>query len=240
MPHFRLLALPAFVLFSLAAATAQTNRGFVAVEPWNIGGSPFASATADLNHDGNPDIVIADGTQTTVDSSGVFHQTVQGIVVLLGNGDGTFRAPVHYATTDSTSFVCIADVNGDGNPDVITASFDPTGFSPGGSMEVLLNNGNGTFQPGVKYTVPGVLCSRCTRAISLATDTSISPSGYLLRAPLIAKDSLSFSTTGTARFIWESRRQVCFPSARPISTATGSSIWLWATMGVLGASFCSP
>jgi hypothetical protein len=49
----------------------------------------------------------------------------------------------------------VADVNGDGHPDAITADFDPTQSAPGGTIEVLLGNGDGTFRSPVSYTVPG-------------------------------------------------------------------------------------
>ena len=38
------------------------------------------------------------------------------------------------------------DVNGDGKPDLITAS------ESGKTVSVLMNSGNGTFQPKVNYT----------------------------------------------------------------------------------------
>lgn len=136
-----------FLALSFASATAQTNKGFVAATPIPIGGTPQASAVADLNHDGIPDIVVADGAS----SSGA----IQGVAVLLGNEGGTYRAPVYYATSGAPSFVCLADVNGDGKPDIITASAGATGVATDGLVNVLLGNGDGTFKPAVKYTVPG-------------------------------------------------------------------------------------
>ena len=75
--------------------------------------------------------------------------------VLLGKGDGTFAAAVHYMTTGSASFVGIADVNGDGFPDVITANGDPSLLDDDGAINVLLGNGDGTLQAAVKYTITG-------------------------------------------------------------------------------------
>ena len=43
--------------------------------------------------------------------------------MFLGNGDGTFQAPVSYsAGGNGTDSVSIGDVNGDGYPDLITAN----------------------------------------------------------------------------------------------------------------------
>jgi hypothetical protein len=140
-------------------ALAQYNPGFVATRAVPVGGVPLGIATADLNHDGILDVVIADGSTTTFDSSAVPHTTIHGIAVLLGKGGGAYQPAAHYATSDSASFVTIADLDGDGDPDIITASDDPNligpGLSPGGSVQVLKNNGNGTFGAPTKYSFPG-------------------------------------------------------------------------------------
>ncbi|MGA7380969.1 MAG: FG-GAP-like repeat-containing protein [Terriglobales bacterium] len=71
------------------------------------------------------------------------------ISVLLGNGDGTF----HLATAFSSGyFVTVADVNGDGKPDLLLADIVDN------SANVLLGNGDGTFQGVVEYP-PGGLVS---------------------------------------------------------------------------------
>jgi hypothetical protein len=152
-PRFA-VAMSPLLLLSLSSLAAPTHGGFVANRPLPVGGSPYFTAAADINHDGIPDLLVADGTTTTRDSSGASTQTAQGIAVLLGKGDGTFGAPAHFPTTHSASFICVADVNGDGHPDALTADFDHTLFSPGGAIEVLLGNGDGTFKAPVSYTVP--------------------------------------------------------------------------------------
>jgi hypothetical protein len=79
------------------------------------------------------------------------------VLVQLGNGDGTFRPQVRYATGSSAAALAVGDVNGDGKPDLVAIA-DP--FIRGaanqvlsGTIAVLLGNGDGTFQPAVKYTV---------------------------------------------------------------------------------------
>src|SRR5262249_32955348 len=59
------------------------------------------------------------------------------VSVLLGNGDGTFQRHVDYPVGGPG--VVAADINGDGNMDVITPR----------QLTVLLGNGDGTFQNAI-------------------------------------------------------------------------------------------
>jgi FG-GAP-like repeat/Abnormal spindle-like microcephaly-assoc'd, ASPM-SPD-2-Hydin/FG-GAP repeat len=106
----------------------------------------------DINGDGHPDIVVANQCPSgnTCGSSG-------SVGVLLGNGDGTFRSPVTYGSGGLTSSATIADVNGDGKPDVLVGNYCNTGACTGtiGTAGVLLGNGDGTFRAVVTYSSGG-------------------------------------------------------------------------------------
>jgi hypothetical protein len=115
------------------------------------GGEATSVAIADVNHDGHPDLVVANRLQ----QGGVNYNGAAG--VLLGNGDGTFQAPVTYRsseTNDITQWVAIADVNADGHPDLVVANYSPT-FQYG-ALGVLLGNGDGTFRAPVSYSSGGL------------------------------------------------------------------------------------
>ena len=92
-------------------------------------------ASADVNNDGKLDIVYIDGRAAQF-----------ALHVLLGKGDGTFA---HGQDISLPAGVCcaltIADVTGDGKPDLIIAG----NTSTAAILAVLPGNGDGTFQPPV-------------------------------------------------------------------------------------------
>jgi hypothetical protein len=95
---------------------------------------PESIAVADFNSDGKLDFVTADLGNDTVS-------------VVLGNGDGTFRAPVQYSAGPSPTSVGVGDFNRDGKLDLVVAGTD------NGIVSLLLGNGDGTFQTPVSYAV---------------------------------------------------------------------------------------
>jgi FG-GAP-like repeat/FG-GAP repeat len=111
-------------------------------------------AVADVNGDGKPDLVVVNECTSTPFCLG------DGLVaVLLGNGDGTFKTAVTYDSgANGALSVAIADMNGDGKPDLVVTNCSTTtncaNFGPG-SVAVLLGNGDGTFQPAVVYPTGG-------------------------------------------------------------------------------------
>jgi hypothetical protein len=110
---------------------------------------PDSIAIADVNGDGKPDLVVAN---SSVGSDG----GLGNVGVLLGNGNGTFLAPIPYLSgAYGAAAVAVADVNGDGIPDVVVAncsgsSSDCSGSA--GNVGVLVGNGDGTFLAAVTYT----------------------------------------------------------------------------------------
>ncbi|HYA48023.1 MAG TPA: FG-GAP-like repeat-containing protein [archaeon] len=97
----------------------------------------FQIAAGDFNGDGKLDLVV--GYQDPNSTS---------VSVLLGNGDGTFKAPVDYTAGSEPGAVAVADLNRDGKLDIVAANFGNFG---GNTVSVLLGNGDGTFQPQVQY-----------------------------------------------------------------------------------------
>ena len=122
----------------LEMVTAVANGGFQAIVGYSTPAGPYAVAIADLNGDGKADLAVA--------NSGAYPNYAGSVSVYLGNGDGTFRPAVTYATGTGSSFVSVADINGDGAPELILANW-------GGSVSVLGNKGDGSFFPPANYSV---------------------------------------------------------------------------------------
>jgi hypothetical protein len=128
--------------YQLTVAVVPTNAPF---EPLSVGLLPRAVAVADVNGDGKPDLVVAQGYLNP--SSGKLYDV--GVSVLLGRGDGTFAPPQTIALAFNPYSVAVADVNGDGRPDIVVTegTFNPTtGNWDNNGVSVLLGRGDGTFR----------------------------------------------------------------------------------------------
>ncbi len=69
--------------------------------------------------------------------------TSNGVSILLGAANGSFKKAVRYPAGLSPEAVAVGDFNNDGNPDVAVANYGSNNVS------ILLGNGDGTFQPAV-------------------------------------------------------------------------------------------
>jgi hypothetical protein len=101
------------------------------------GGEDFTFDVADLNADATPDLVLTD-------------KAADKISTLLGNGDGTFRAPARFSPGKVVpgGFV-LGDFNRDGKPDLALQ------LDYGNTIAMLPGNGAGGFGPAVPSRVGG-------------------------------------------------------------------------------------
>lgn len=154
-----LIALPVFGQTKFAHLPDRPSSGlsFAPVVTYSAGGADTNSvAVADVNGDGRPDIVVANFC------AGVGGNCGAGSVgVLLSNGNGTFQPVSVYGSGGyQPSTVIIADVNGDGRPDLVVANScvsatNCSGSGTAGSVGILLGNGDGTFQAAIAYDSGG-------------------------------------------------------------------------------------
>jgi len=136
-----------FFVISASSAMAAAEPVFLPALTYASGGDlPYSVAVADLNGDGKPDLLVANVTDSGNGAVGV----------LLGNGDGTFQAPVVYSSGGIESFsLAVADLNGDEKLDVVVTNVCADATCDRGSIGVLLGNGDGTFQPATTYDAGG-------------------------------------------------------------------------------------
>ena len=130
----------------LQSATAALAGGLIQPsfripDQFPAGVIPMVNAIADLNGDGDNDVVVTD---PAFDG---------GVNVLLGDGSGQLGAPINTPLpSNGTSFdVAVDDVDLDGVPDLVV-------YSIGGAtvrVVVLLGAGDGTFTQGQEITSPG-------------------------------------------------------------------------------------
>lgn len=112
------------------------DGGFAPRVDYPLNSSPQRILTGDFNGDGMPDLAIA---------------VTGSILVLLGNGSGTFASPVAFGSV-TTLGPLTADFNGDGKLDLAL----PEACTPAvgrctdtqGRVQILLGNGDGTFAKG--------------------------------------------------------------------------------------------
>lgn len=101
--------------------------------------------TGDFNRDGKADLAVT---------------ALTGTFVALGNGDGTFSlAAARYGFADSS--LAVADLNSDGNLDLIALNTDYALQPSQSTTEWGLGNGDGTFQGPVGNVNPCIQSSGC-------------------------------------------------------------------------------
>ena len=114
----------------------NSDKSFRTPVSYEVGSGPNSVAVGDLNRDGILDLAAVNSADDSIS-------------VLIGNGDGTFQPQVVYPTGANGDFptgLLIADLNGDGNLDLVRTAALFTA-----ATGVLLGNGDGTFQPVQAY-----------------------------------------------------------------------------------------
>jgi hypothetical protein len=113
--------------------TVVTNNGlggfgFSATLPLPAGSHPYYVTAANINGDGKPALIASDTFAAT-----------GALTLFTNNGSGVFGSNATLTVGSEPNEVAVADVNGDGSLDLISANFGSD------TLTVLTNNGHGAF-----------------------------------------------------------------------------------------------
>ncbi|HZU36484.1 MAG TPA: VCBS repeat-containing protein, partial [Gemmataceae bacterium] len=108
---------------------------YAAAPTYPAGHLPQSAVMADFNGDGKLDFAFANTPVNFFDPA---------ISVVMGNGNGTFQAPVAYQVPSlfqnlAVDSLAVGDFNGDGKPDLAASLYG------GNEIAILMNDGTGNF-----------------------------------------------------------------------------------------------
>lgn len=128
----------------LLGSTHRNSQGqFQVIRQGTLGDFARALAVGDFNGDGNLDLIATSYSQ--------LESQPGSVVVLLGNGDSTFRGdtpgqgfPYSTSVDIRPTSVAVGDINGDGRLDAVIAG-PANSVGQLGGTEILLGGGDGRF-----------------------------------------------------------------------------------------------
>jgi hypothetical protein len=145
---------------------------------------PFILAVADMNGDGLPDIIAM--YQGTV--------SVETVYVFTNSGGGTAQFGLYYTNNvipnaDTRGTIAVADVNGDGKPDIIFSA----GLAANHTVYVYTNTGNGSsFTSGFAACSTNVMLADIIKSLAIG-DVNMDGKPDLV----VCQDSINQATTLT-------------------------------------------
>jgi FG-GAP-like repeat len=131
--------------------------GALPEKPFGISGEGQAVDVVDLDVDGHVDLLLTYTSARQLSAEDCTNDPARGrfIQVLMGNGDGTFRdetatrlpqPDTHAASLDFILALDLADLDGDGAPDIFTQLLIPPGGDPA-YAGAYRHDGKGAFSP---------------------------------------------------------------------------------------------
>jgi VCBS repeat protein/FG-GAP repeat protein len=135
MRHCASTFLLGLTIWSVGAGNASGGQFRRAVY-YRAGQSPYRVAAAEFTHSGNLDLALADWLSSQV-------------VILLGNGDGTFQPPLRFSAPNPLG-IAAGDFNEDGNLDLAVVETNGTGD---GALAIFLGDGTGGFKLAASYPI---------------------------------------------------------------------------------------
>lgn len=149
---------------NVSVALGQPDGTFADAIEYPTGMGPRRIVSGRFNADDHVDLITAN------EGNGVTSE----LSLLLGNGDGSFQAPVSVAAGTLPLDVAVGRFNADGNLDLVAADF------ASGMLVVRLGNGDGSFQSATSLPVLGFLKSLAIADLNRDTKLDIITSGSIL------------------------------------------------------------
>ncbi len=195
------------------------NMSFTSRINFPCGNSPVSSKCGDIDGDGKPDLVL---TYITDNSVGIFKNTgTPGAI--------SFASGVNFATGINPFSAAIADMNGDGKPELVVANYN------GNSVSIFKNQINALAAPVI--TTSGIL-SCAGQTINLGT--AIPYSSYLWStdetAPTINVGAGIYSVTVTSNGCKNSSNITLTTAINQPTVSCPSNITVNAAQGQCGAN----
>jgi hypothetical protein len=168
----------------LLAATTFAQVSFTH-QTYGTPNFPTDIFVADLNGDGKDDVVVTEEDSNVVN-------------VFLNHGDGTFtdQGSAQYLAGQNPEFVVVADINNDGKPDIVTANGIACFNGAPPVVNLLLGNGDGTFQPPLETVLPGT--GACISGLAL---TKVNSANWDLAVSTAPNDVRLLMNNGSGPFI---------------------------------------
>src|SRR5262249_26446468 len=151
--------------------------------------------------------------------------------VLLGAGDGTFQAEQRLAVGANPYSVAVADVNGDGRLDLVTANYGSNDVS------VLLGNGDGAFQAQQRFAAGDHPLHPAVVRVSLRLPPSSPPRRSSAPPTCRFCSATAMGRSRPSNALWREPSHTPWPWGT--SMAMGGSIWSPLTTSLTTCRFCS-
>jgi FG-GAP-like repeat/FG-GAP repeat len=136
------------LLLSLLNRSAQAATfGFQPAVTYNVGTAPAAIAAGDFNGDGKMDLAVMNAGNAGSSDPG-------SVSILIGNGDGTFKAAMNFSGCKNCADIAAGDFNADGKSDLALLRRGDPSIGDNGDVTIFISNGDGSFRKGPLIT-PG-------------------------------------------------------------------------------------